>query len=82
MRNRFLDAVPVTLAGLAFAPQAAANPYPAENVQFFRSPSGNIHCEIDFQRGSGIPDGAYCMSVDPPAHVLIRSDGSLADVCT
>lgn len=75
----------VLMGSVAFAPRAAANPYygaDAAHVQFFRSPSGNIHCEIDFQRGSGIADGAYCMSVNPTQHVLIRSDGSWADVCT
>ena len=82
-RSSALVMLPGLLVGsAAFASHAAANPYPDEHVQFFRSPSGNIHCEIDFQRGSGIADGAYCMSVIPMQHVLIRSDGSLADVCT
>jgi len=77
--------VSAALAGaLLLAPQAAANPYSggdASHVQFFRSPSGNIHCEIDFAR-AGLPDGAYCMTANPTSHVLIRSDGSLARVCT
>ncbi|AQT80593.1 hypothetical protein B1R94_16970 [Mycolicibacterium litorale] len=51
------------------------------NVQFFKSPSGNLQCEIDFQR-DGVPDGAYCMSMKPPQHVLIGPDGALKDVCT
>jgi hypothetical protein len=66
-------------------PQAAANPYLGPDdthVQFFRSPSGNIHCEINFQREAAIMDSAYCMSVSPLQNVQIRSDGSLAGVCT
>ena len=58
-------------------PRAAAD----TNVQFFKSPSGNIECEIDFQR-SGASDGAYCMSVNPPQHAVIGPDGTLKDVCT
>jgi hypothetical protein len=66
-------------------PQVAANPYVGPDdahVQFFRSPSGNIECEIDFQRAPNIPDRAYCMSMKPLQNVQIRSDGSLAGVCT
>jgi hypothetical protein len=89
-RMRFPGAALLVLSGLsmgsaALAPQAVANPYIGPDdaqVQSFRSPSGNIHCEINFQRGSGVPDGAYCMSVQPLQNVLIRSDGSLANVCT
>lgn len=51
------------------------------HVQFFSSPSGNISCELDFQR-PGIDDAAYCVSFTPPQHVTIRPDGSLRDVCT
>ena len=75
----------VLVASAAFGPPAAANPYSGSDdahVQFFRSPSSNIHCEIDFQRGHGVPDGAYCMSVSPLQNVTIRPDGSLANVCT
>jgi len=78
----------VTVMGLAtFAPQAAANPYSgADNahVQFFRSPTGNIQCEINFGRAGAesLPDGVYCMSQQPLQSVQIRADGSLTDVCT
>ena len=76
-----------SLGSAALTPQASANPYTgtdSEHVQFFTSPSGNIGCEINFQRGSGIPDGAYCMARTPtlPSNVTIRPDGSLANVCT
>lgn len=73
-------------------PQAAANPYfgsDSSHVQFFRSPTGNIHCQVEFQRaapaaagGGFLPDSAYCMSVNPLQHVILRSDGSLAGICT
>jgi len=59
-------------------PRATAD---TPNVQSFKSPSGNIHCEVDFQR-AGASDGAYCMSVNPPQHALIGPDGALKDVCT
>ncbi len=29
-----------------------------------------------------MPDGAYCMSINPPQHALIGPDGTLQDVCT
>jgi len=65
------------IVGLALAPIASAE---SDNVAFFRSPSGNIHCEIDFQRGSA--DGAYCMSMNPVSHVLLGPEGTLRAVCT
>lgn len=69
---------------LSFAPLAAANPYPSDNVQFFRSPSGRIHCEMSYQRQSDIPDGAYCTAATPtlPSSVGIGADGSMRIVCT
>lgn len=76
----------LVLSGLlTLTAQAAANPYSGgddQHVQFFRSPSGNIQCEIDFQRDPRIPDGAYCMSWKPLQSVTIRPDGTLANVCT
>ena len=86
MKTKAMLALSVVLVGsAALAPQAAANPYSGmddAHVQFFRSPSGNIHCEIDFQRDPRIPDGAYCMSWNPLQNAQIRADGSLASVCT
>ncbi|MEH3130228.1 MAG: hypothetical protein PGN27_09760 [Mycolicibacterium neoaurum] len=82
----------MTVMGLAtFAPHAAANPYSGADdahVQFFRSPTGNIQCEINFGRApaaagaESLPDGVYCMSQQPLQSVQIRADGSLTDVCT
>jgi serine/threonine protein kinase, bacterial len=51
------------------------------NVKFFQSPSGNISCEIDYQRGYGMTDTAYCDSGRPPQNVSMNSDGVLT-VCT
>jgi hypothetical protein len=72
----------MAVALLLWAPAVAVPRAAADtNVAFFKSPSGNIECEIDFQRG-GVPDGAYCMSVNPPQHAVIGPDGALTDVCT
>jgi serine/threonine-protein kinase len=51
------------------------------NVKFFQSPTGNISCEIDYRRGYGISDSAYCMSISPPQNVSMNSGGVLT-VCT
>lgn len=52
------------------------------DAKFFQSPSGNISCEIDYKHGARIPDGAYCMSIDPPQNVSMNSSGVLVSVCT
>lgn len=52
------------------------------DVKFFQSPSGNISCEIDYKRDARIPDGTYCMSIDPPQNVSMNSSGVLVSVCT
>jgi len=65
--------------------QDAANPCDwcdTSDVKFFKSPSGNISCEIDFRRGHGISDAAYCMSISPPQNVAMNSSGVLTTVCT
>jgi hypothetical protein len=51
-----------------------------QGVRFFHSPSGNIHCEINYQRGYEIPDSAYCASWKPPQHVSMNPNGMLT-VC-
>src|SRR6188768_2953371 len=71
--------VTVVLAAMLIAsvgPTAQADP----GVKFFHSPSGNISCEIDYQRGPGNPDSAYCVSADPPQHVSMDPEGVLT-VC-
>jgi hypothetical protein len=62
--------VPALLVA-SFSPTAQADP----GVKFFHSPSGNIMCEIDFQRGGGDPDTAYCVSVEPPQNVSMNPAG-------
>jgi hypothetical protein len=82
--SKLLASGALVWAPAVFVPQAAADTCDwcdTPNVQFFKAPSGNIECEIDFQRG-GAPDGAYCMSVNPPQHALIGPDGTLKAVCT
>jgi len=82
MRNVIVSGfrVAVVLAALLvtpLGPTAQAEP----GVKFFHSPSGNISCEINYQRGYGIPDSAYCVSGKPPQNVSMNSDGVLT-VCT
>lgn len=45
-------------------------------VPFFGTRAG-FNCEINYQRGD-IPDSAYCMSVNPPQHVSMDTDGELS----
>ncbi len=48
-------------------PQATAdNPVCTATFCSFYSPSRNISCELDYQRGSGIPDETYCQTETPP----------------
>lgn len=52
---------------------AAAIANPRSGVEF-RSPSGNINCEID--NGSPYPDQrAFCFSAQPPQSATMASDG-------
>ena len=55
----------------SFCPTAQAE----TGAKFFHSPSGNIMCEINYQRGDGSPDSAYCVSVEPPQNVSVNSAG-------
>lgn len=50
------------------------------DVKFFQSPSGNISCEIDWQRGTR--DSIYCMSIDPPQNIAIDIQGEVISQCT
>lgn len=84
----------IILAGTAagLASPAVANPYSGmddQHVQFFTSPSGNIQCQVGWQRsapaaagGGFLPDVAYCMSIKPLQNVSLRADGTLSNVCT
>ncbi|WP_406813564.1 hypothetical protein [Mycobacterium sp. M23085] len=47
----------------------------------FLSPSRNISCEVDYQRGAGIPDETYCQTNEPPASVRLSTTGVVTN-CT
>jgi len=55
----------ITFAPLAFAPMGAADP----DYVAFLSPSGKIACELNYQRGPGIPDETNCQTSSPPQSV-------------
>lgn len=63
-------------------PQAAAdNPVCTATWCSFVSPSGNLGCEMNYQRGSGIPDETYCQTDSPPQSVRMSTSGSFK-TCT
>jgi len=71
----------VVAAGIG-APQAAAdNLVCSPTVCSFLTPSHNIGCEIDFQRGSAVPDQVYCQSTTPPQSVTMSPAGEFK-TCT
>lgn len=75
--RKALTAAAAVLGGagtVLFVPSAAAD---QDNYVAFLSPSRNISCEIDYQR-RGIPDGAFCFSVSPPASVTMDTSGFLS----
>jgi hypothetical protein len=47
----------------------------------FLSPSRNISCEMDYGRGSGIPDETYCQTNNPPQSVRLSASGAFK-TCT
>jgi hypothetical protein len=65
--SRLLLALPVLL--VAAAPAAAG-------VRSFHSPSGNIQCELDWQR-AGVPNRAYCQTFEPARSVAMNRTGGL-----
>jgi hypothetical protein len=57
-------------------PRAAAdNPVCTATWCAFLSPSRNVSCEIDYQRGNGIPDETYCQTDSPPQSVHMSANG-------
>ncbi|SPM36854.1 hypothetical protein MRAB57_4695 [Mycobacterium rhizamassiliense] len=58
-------------------PSAAAdNPICSEHVCSFYSPTHMISCEIDYERGPGLPDSVYCQASPPaPAPQSAHMDG-------
>jgi hypothetical protein len=80
--------VVVTAIGIALVcsqvgmPRATAdNPVCMPTVCAFLSPSRNISCEIDYQRGPGVPDETYCQVNSPPQSVRMSTDAVVTD-CT
>jgi hypothetical protein len=67
----------VVIGCCAGAPRAAAdNPVCSQGWCSFLSPSRNMSCEMDYQRGSGIPDETYCQTDTPPQSVRLATDGT------
>ncbi|OBI22995.1 hypothetical protein A5712_11880 [Mycobacterium sp. E2327] len=65
------------VVGFVGTPRAAAdNPVCSQTWCSFLSPSRNIGCEIDYQRGRDIPDEAYCQTTSPPQSVHMSTDGT------
>jgi hypothetical protein len=82
MRRR-ATAVAVALLATAALPGSAlpSSQQTAGGARFFHSPSGNIQCELDWQRGSGIADAAYCQTFQPARSVTLSPSGALR-ICT
>jgi hypothetical protein len=74
-------AIAVVAAGIGMPHAAADNPICSQNFCSFLSPSRNLGCEMDYQRGGGIPDETYCQTDSPPQSVHMSTDGSFKS-CT
>jgi hypothetical protein len=67
----------VVVACCVGTPQAVAeNPVCTKTWCSFLTPSHNLGCEMNYQRGSGIPDETYCQTQSPPQSVHMSTDGS------
>jgi len=71
----------VVAAGLSAPHAAADNPVCISTFCSFLTPSHNLGCEIDYQRGDGIADETYCQTDSPPQSVTMSTDGSFK-TCT
>jgi hypothetical protein len=80
-RKRAAALAVALLATAALPGSALPNQQAARGASFFHSPSGNIECELDWQRGSGIADAAYCQTFQPPRSVTMRPSGAMR-LCT
>lgn len=74
-------ASPTTTTGTVSAPPSGQATGPTDSAQsttqdFFRSPSANIQCEIDYGV-TALPDGASCQTTSPPESVTMATDGTL-----
>lgn len=63
-------------ACLGMPAAAADNPVCTSTWCSFLLPSRNIGCELNYQRGSGITDEAYCQSDAPPRSVRMTPTGA------
>ncbi len=82
MGRTAIVAMAVAVVGWPAAPLAAAdNPVCTATWCSFLLPSRNIGCEINYQRGSGIPNETYCQSDSPPQTVRLSTDGTFK-TCT
>ena len=77
MKRAVIAAIGFVVAGGCLgSPRATAdNPACTASGCAFLSPSRNISCEINYQRGPGIPDEAYCQTNEPPASVHLSTSG-------
>ncbi|BBZ44270.1 hypothetical protein [Mycobacterium parmense] len=83
--RRGFAATVVVVGWWAGTPSAVAdNPVCSADACSFHSPSHEISCEIDYRRGSGMPDTTYCQVIQqPPGGESVRMDTSGAyTVCT
>ena len=78
MRRTLVAAIAVVVVGCGMGmPQAVAeNPVCTKTWCTFLTPSHNLGCEMNYQRGNGIPDGTYCQTDSPPQSVHMSTDGS------
>jgi hypothetical protein len=75
-------ALVMVAVGCVATPRADAdNPVCSQTWCSFLSPSRNIGCEMDYQRGTGIPDETYCQTTSPPQSVHLSTDGTFK-TCT
>ncbi len=83
MHRIVIAAMAVAVVGCCLGtPRAAAdNPVCTSTWCNFLLPSRNIGCEMDYGRGSGIPDETYCQTDNPPQSVRMSTSGSFK-TCT
>jgi hypothetical protein len=62
--------------GTSVAPNSPPTSSTGPTQRFFRSPSGNIECELDYEATS-VPNRAYCQTQSPAQSVTLSSDGSV-----
>ena len=83
MRRVLVPALGIVVVGCWVGlPRAAAeNTVCTATWCSFLSPSRNISCELDYQRGSEIPDETFCQTNSPPQSVHMSTSG-VFNTCT